>query len=127
MSRRYSKRRYVNRDKYSVENASITSPDKAWTDVTGSGVITSSKQFAIAVIPPTEVQGMRKVKHFTLNFSCANNDPFLYYALVYVPEGYAANNIQIPIVGQSVSLYEPNQYVLASGVLSTSCWFWVKS
>ena len=118
MSRRYNRRsRSSNRDKYSVENISITSPDNAWTQVLGYGDITESKQFAIAVIPPTDVQGMRKAKHFTLSFSCENADPFLYYALVYVPEGYQANNIQIPIVGHAVSLYEPNQYVTPTGVL----------
>ena len=120
MSRRYSKRRSANRDRYSVENISITSPDNAWTEVVGSGSVTTSKQFAVAVVPQTDVQGMRKVKHFTLSFSVANGDPFLYYALVYVPEGYEPNNIQIPIVGQAVSLYEPNQYVISAGVLDFS-------
>ena len=122
MPRRYYRRRNVNRDKYSVENTSIVPPRGSdWTSVPAPGEGASvSKQFAISVIPPTDVQGMRKAKHFTLTFSCDGGDPGLYYALVYVPQGYEPNFIQLPTAGNAISLYEPNQYVISAGVLDFS-------
>ena len=117
MPRRYFRRSYrsSNRDKYSIETTSIRLPS-SWTEVSLPD-LTPSLQTSIPVLQPVDVQGMRKVKHLTLSFSCETNQAPVWYALVYVPEGYNPNNLQIPNSGFAVSLYEPNQYVMSSGVL----------
>ena len=118
MVRRYYRRRsYVNRDKYSVENTVCTTPSSgSWTSVAATPETQASKQFSVSVIPPSDIQGMRKVKHLTLSFSSESDTRYL-FALVYVPEGYDPNFINVPLLGQPGALYEPNQYVMASGTL----------
>ena len=120
MVRRYYRRtpRSNNRDKYSVENTACTTPPtSSWTPVPASGDLTqASRQFPITIVPATDVQGMRKVKHLTISFS-SEADTRLFYALVYVPGGYEPSFINFPALGQSISLYEPNQFVMSSGCL----------
>ncbi len=116
MPRRYYRRRIVNKDKYSIENSTFRSP-VSWVEIPSTSETPTTYQTSIPVLPPTEVQGMRKIKHLTLSFSCEQNEIPLWYALVYVPEGYNPNNIQIPQPGFAISLYEPNQYVMSAGLL----------
>lgn len=123
MPRRYRKH-FGNRDKYSIEQTQIvTPPFQSWIEVAGDGTNTaSSRQFLISIIPPITAQGMRKVKHITLTFSnsyTGENFPML-YTLVYVPEGYTPNPIAFPLAGRAMSMYEPNQFVMSSGVLDFS-------
>ena len=42
------------------------------------------------------------------------------YALVYVPSGYATNNLNYPTAPGVSNLYDPSHNVLISGVLSTN-------
>ena len=119
MVRRYYRRtpRSNNRDKYSVENTVCLTPSsESWTTVPATDSTLASRQFSIAIVPATDLQGMRKVKHLTLSFSSAS-DTRLCYVLVYVPEGYDPNPIRVPNLGYATSLYEPNQYVMSSGTL----------
>ena len=95
-------RRPAARDRYSVEHNAFTLA----TNATGDAGQT--------VVPATTTQGMRKVKHLTVSMA-ANQaaQPFpLWWALVYVPQGTTANTLQI----DAGTLYEPNQYVMDSGV-----------
>ena len=120
MPRRYFRRRIANKDKYSVENTVIiTPPADEWDEIEATATTQTSHQFNRAVIPSTDIQGMRKVKHMTLTFS-SSVDLRVLYALVYVPEGYNPNLINLPLNGQPGSLYEPNQYVMSAGVLDFS-------
>ena len=123
MVRRYYRRhRSGNRDKYSIENTCITASEFAqWTTIAADPEINTqtSFQFVSQVVPSSDVEGMRKVKHLTLSFSCPSEIKLL-YALVYVPQGYEPNTIRFPALGKGVSLYEPNQYVMSSGVLDFS-------
>ena len=126
MVRRYYKRSYrSNKDKYSVENTTIITPSGAsWTPVTGDDTTTQdSVQFTQVIVPEADVEGMRKVKHLTLSFSnnsqTAEQIPVL-YALVFVPQGYIPNNIRVPVSGSATSMYNPNQFVMSSGVLDFS-------
>ena len=96
--------RSSNRDKYSIETTSIRLPT-SWTELSLPD-LSVTFQTSIPVLQPTDVQGMRKVKHLTLSFSCDQNPAPVWYALVYVPEGYTPNNLQIPQTGFAVSLYE---------------------
>ena len=122
MSRRYYRRtpRPNNRDKYSVENTVVLTPSsESWTSVAATSDTIATRQFSIPIVPATDVQGMRKVKHLTLSFSSAS-DTRLCYVLVFVPQGYDPNPIRIPNLGYATSLYEPNQYVMSSGTLDFS-------
>ena len=82
------------------------------------------------------IQGTRKVKNFSLTlgitswygtldgqggFSEVSQQPTqLAFALVYVPEGLNPSPINNPNDGTSVSLYEPNQNVILSGIIDTA-------
>ena len=106
---RYYRRRnysYKNKDKYSIEQSAAN----IQIDQTGA---------KYTIVAPTDLQGMRKVKHLTLNFSCPNTNVPVYYALVYAPSGSTVNSLQIGTT-TATSLYEPNQYVMACGVLDFS-------
>lgn len=98
----YAKR--VNRDKYSVEHK--------------AGVVVlplAPGQQDLIVVPSTDLEGMRKVKHVVISGSGASGAETttgIYWALVYVPSGYAANTL----TRTGGSLYEPNQNVMCAGV-----------
>ena len=78
----------------------------------------------VEVVPPTETEGMRKVKHLTVSVTTAGADTSettaFYWALVYVPQGTAPGNIQVTTTGALTSMYEPNQFVMNCGVVDPS-------
>ena len=73
------------------------------------------------IVPPTTAQGTRTVGNFTVTVpvqsNAASNE--VWWALIYVPQGTTANPLfntgpeENPREG---SLYEPNQFVIASGL-----------
>ena len=122
----YRKRYFRNRgnkDKYSIEQTNILAPYfNEWNTVEAASEFEQdSKQWAIQVCPPVEFQGMRKIKHITISASCSSDNP-VYYALVYVPQGYQAQNIHFPASGNAIMNYESNQYVMSSGVFELTRW-----
>jgi len=112
MSRKFSRRtiKAVNRPKYSRENQ--------LTQVSlGQETTNGWYQGGSVIIPPTAVQGMRKVKHITVSLArhaagALEGSPF-HWAIVFVPEGYSGNAIG-PVNGP---MYEPNQFVMACGTI----------
>ena len=90
----------------------------------------------VPMITEVNTQGMRKCKNFTLNLGANailhNNTKFdqqvnIFFALVYVPQGtepsdigfgYATEN-QGQVTWTNVSLYEPNQNVILSGMITS--------
>lgn len=126
MPRRYYRRRIVNKDKYSIEQTAIrTAPYNQWQTVQAIPPnIMASKQFKIPILAPTDMQGMRKVKHLTFTISngewTTTEADALLYALVYVPQGYNPQDINYPATNSAVQLYDANQYVMSSGVLDFS-------
>ena len=117
--RKYYKRT-SNRDKYSIEQTLLSiPPSENWQEFPGIAEqhIATSRQYAISVIPPTEVQGTRKVKHFTLSFSCNDFNALMYYSLIYVPAGYEPQRINVPETGFATSSYDANQFIISQGVL----------
>lgn len=83
------------------------------------------------IINSVAQQGMRKVKNFTLNLACqftptkafedAANDtlkinPYLYWAVVYVPENQEPGNLLIENGREGGSIYEPNQNLIMGGI-----------
>ena len=127
MPRRYFRRRSANRDKYSIEQTNIvTSATNAWPPVEVPVEDTTrqnSKQFAIPIVNPLDTQGMRKVKHLTVSIANAGagaESTSLFYAIVFVPQGYEPQPISYPAAGYAVNNYEANQFVMSSGVLDFS-------
>ena len=111
MPRKFYRRpiNYRSKDKYSVEN-------KAGVVSTGAVVTNGYYQQPLNIVPQTSVEGMRKVKHTTVTLTARADTAPIYYALVYVPEGYSAN----ALFSSSASLYEPNQFVMQAGVMDAS-------
>nr|QIR82155.1 capsid protein [unidentified] len=110
--RRSFRRSGGQRDKYSVEQTGFqfTLPT---TNTNGL------YQQAVQVVAPDSAQGMRKVKHLTVNLTLrnANNEIELFWALVFVPQGYTPNAMYSATGSVSGSLYEPNQFVMNCGIV----------
>lgn len=108
MVRRYFKRRYYNKDKYSVEQSAgeISIPNE------GSDA-------NVIVVPAADLQGMRKVKHLTISmtgpYGTTSTSQNVYWALVYVPAGTQPNVLNTT----GTNLYEPNQFVMNCGIIDT--------
>ena len=118
--RRYFKRTHQ-KDKYSIEHTVFNTPASGdWDEVPATSTAAASQQIDFPILPPTETQGMRKVKHFTASFFCSDDTSPVAYAIVYVPEGYQVNPVRLPAGGNAVELYEPNQFVISSGILDFS-------
>ena len=98
------------RDKYSVESTTIRT-------TTGGQIIAGVYQATANVVPASPTQGMRKVKHLTISLTTVDGVTALFWALVYVPEGYSVNPLN---TNPGASLYEPNQFVLNSGIVDPS-------
>ncbi len=124
MSRRYVKRRpFAKRNKYSVEQTTYSLGPPT---VTNENRDTLAAQTSIAIVPPTEVQGMRKVKNFTVSFAALGGstdvspDRSFYYALVYVPQGYQTGILRTPYLDNARTMYDANQFVLSCGIIDLS-------
>ena len=117
MPRRY-RRRLAKKAKYSIEQTYVNfGSSQNWTSVAGSGTIAASLQDVVTITDPTDLQGMRKVKHFDITFSAGSADEPVAYALVYVPEGRDPLPLLLRGAGQAGPLYAANQDVIACGVL----------
>ena len=123
MSRRYVKRRPIaKRNKYSVEQTTYA---LFVPQITSEQRDDPTSQTTIAIVPPTEVQGMRKVKNFTVSFAGVGNDGgspdrSFYYSLVYVPQGYQPGVLYTPVNDGARSMYTANQFVLSAGIIDLS-------
>lgn len=111
--RRYA-RSAASRAKYSIET---TASNTAVSAMTIDG---TSRYFGAIVVPSTTIQGMRKVKHMQVsvclqhsaNASAAAGGAPILWALVYVPAGQTS----VSPPATSGSIYEPNQFVITSGI-----------
>ena len=124
MPRRRYHRHFSNRDKYSIEQTAVRTPiTNDWTQIEATSETSATIQFSIPIIPPIGTEGMRKVKHLTFTISngaAAGETVPLFYALVYVPQGYTPQPLRLPPAGSATSLYYANQFVMSSGVLDFS-------
>lgn len=123
MPRRRIYRRTTGKKKYSIEQTIINTPSTDdWGLVLGpDATVANSRQIDFPILPPTSLEGMRKVKHFNLSFTCSNDiGTPITYALVFVPEGYAPQDLQLPAQNNAVDLYPANQFVISQGVLDFS-------
>jgi hypothetical protein len=71
------------------------------------------------VIAPTVTAGVRKVRGFRLELTCARPCMF---ALIYFPEGIATANAELAktVADLPTSLYTPEQHIITSGILRDS-------
>ena len=115
MVRRYARRqiwRSSNRDKYSVETT-------AGYINTTNAVTNDLYQSATVIVPPSTIQGMRKVKHITVSLTDTTTSGIIFWAIVYVPQGTQPNAL-FSVTGAiniNGSIYEPNQFVMNCGVV----------
>lgn len=112
----YKRRWCKSRDKYSVEQSAAVT-------VIPAATATAPSQSGVVVVPPSDTQGMRKVKHIMVSLAMPGNATTLssiYWALVYVPAGTGVGTLQIGTTGSSTSFYEPNQFVMNCGVADFS-------
>ena len=69
------------------------------------------------IVAPVTTQGERTIGHFTITVPVPGASASeVYWALVYIPQGTTANTLFSITGDQTGSLYEPNQFVIASGV-----------
>lgn len=124
MPRRYRRRRYA-----------ITRPLKTTkysNETYGAAASATWQQAALyksTCIPKADTLGTRKCKNFTLTIVAKGGDNDfnkpIYFALVFVPEGTNASNINLgssftDTTLNSLSYYEPNQNVIIEGFIDTS-------
>ena len=106
--RPYKRARYGKRDKYSVQQKAVELGVSA-EDVTAKAEI----------VPGSDVEGMRKIKHLTVSVAAEADEGPFYWAIVYVPQGTLPGNINVGATGAS-GMYEPNQFVMNCGVVDPS-------
>ena len=106
--RPYKRPRYGKATKYSVQQKCV--------EIT---TVNDTDTAKVEIVPGTDVEGMRKVKHLTVTVAPEMTDGAnFYWALVYVPQGTTPGNINIS--GTLLAgMYEPNQFVMNCGIVST--------
>lgn len=116
MARRYSRRRGYTRR---VKTAKYSNETYCHTD--SFTTTDSSINGYFSIVPVTTTLGMRKVKNFTFTVAYKSTQldqisRSVYWALVYVPQGTTPSPMNIGTGGNFLSLYEPNQNVIMSGI-----------
>lgn len=128
--RYYTARHKAKKFKWSVERTSL------YATLTQPNQETDNQ---IVVVPSTTVEGVRCVKNLTVEL-CTSYDPVMsdsvgplqsrlqlngviYWALVYIPEGYPPQDLHLPDFVQEnpptnkiQNFYSGNQYVMSSGI-----------
>ena len=103
--RRY--RRYYRKGKYNIENRPLS--------FSGGTIQNSFYQNQVNIVPASTTEGVRQVARMTISLTATNSNadalPF-FWAIVYIPEGATTSGL----FPNSTTLFEPSNYVLASGV-----------
>ena len=81
----------------------------------GNSTVNTFYQAGSIVVPSVTTQGSRTVGNFSITVPVPNDLQYV-WALVYVPQGTSANNLFATTGGIEGSVYEPNQYVIATGI-----------
>lgn len=133
MPRRYRKYRKYNKLVKSVKYSNETFAFISGIDNSTQGTYGFSVN---EIVPaPSNVLGTRKVKNFTINILCeetltrtssggSTTETFdrarVAWALIFLPEGINPSTLNFGNQGTPLSLYEPNQNVIASGVCDSN-------
>lgn len=118
MARYYRRRRiYRKKNRWNIEQRVSNSGATVWQNGQGTGAF--NKQLLFPVVPSSDTEGVRKVKNISIS-ACLMSESFnsgstpIYWALIYAPEGVAIGELQ-----RTGELYQPSQYVINSGILSS--------
>ena len=105
--RPYKRARGGKRIKYSVQQ-------KAFQFNATAGTTTGQ-----IIVPATTLEGMRKVKHLTINLTSSGTTaaPQFWWVLAYVPQGTTPGGITIGTSTAGTAMYEPNQFVMNCGII----------
>lgn len=121
MPRRYRRKSYrITRPLKAVKYSSETYAGAANAQFLANGLYKST------AIPQTDVLGTRKCKNFTLTICTKSNETIpMYFALVFVPQGTNASNLNIGTNFADdalvpTSYYEPNQNVIMQGFVDAA-------
>jgi len=111
MVRKYSvKSRYYKKSNWSHENKGCNF-DVPATQTNGL------YQNGSVIVPAINTQGIRTVGNWNITVPCAlTTNGVAYWALVFVPQGTSPNALFSTTGTLEGSLYEPNQFVIASGI-----------
>ena len=106
--RAYKRPRYGKRDKYSIQQKAATA------------VVSANQTSVVDIVPPSLTEGMRKVKHLTVNLTqiaSGDAESNLFWALVYVPQGHrqAASTSQQAAAASAACTN--HQFVMNCGVV----------
>lgn len=110
---RRSRRYYTKKNKWSIEQKPGFIAGNGWATTSDPYL---NRQALIPIVSSTTQEGVRKAKNISVSIAtptAAGNYAF-YWALVYVPEGASPNELS-----SSGQLYQPSQYVISSGIVSS--------
>ena len=116
---RYSRRRfrYSKKNKWSIEQRPGFIAGNGWTTTSDTYL---DRQALIPIVQSTNQEGVRKAKNISVSVAAPslggtnnNNYPF-YWALIYAPEGVTPSELS-----SSGQLYQPSQYVISSGIITS--------
>lgn len=113
MARTRRRSRKIRKLRYNVEQRRFFVNSSDWTSG-GSGEY--NYNHSIELVPASETEGVRKVKHISADISYlmeAANTTVVYYAIVYVPEGTLLTKLRT-----TGDLYRPSSYVLGTGLIN---------
>ena len=112
---RVSVKRTRTKSRWSHEN-------KGCLVTSGQTLVNGLYQSGSIVVPSIAAQGTRTVGRFdiTVPVPANQNAAEIFWALVYVPQGTSASSLFATTGSVEGSLYEPNQYVIASGISDNS-------
>lgn len=110
MAKYYRRRFYYKKRKYNIENRTLSFK-------TPTTLENGFAQNQIQIVPPSVTEGVRQATRFTITLTNKADGDYqmhsIFWALVYIPEG-AVTSALFP--GDGTSLFQPSNYVLASGV-----------
>ena len=114
-------RKFVSVKSRSYKKANWSHENKGCNVELSSSLINTLYQGGSIIVPAVTGQGTRTVGNWSITVPVASTAAVeLFWALVYVPQGTNANNLFATTGSVEGSLYEPNQYVLASGISDNS-------
>ena len=113
MPRKYVRRIVKARSNWSHEN-------KGCYITPGAEAVNGLFQGGSNIVPATTTQGTRTVGNFEITvptpFGSSSGVSEVYWALVYCPQGETVKSLFATSGDTDGSLYEPNQYVMASEI-----------
>ena len=116
---RYRRRRfYRKKNKWSIEQKPGFIVGNGWSTTQDAYL---NRQALIPIVAATQQEGVRKAKNITISIATPTtedtldkNYPF-YWCLIYLPEGTTANEMK-----STDQLYTPSQYVITSGIVTST-------